>query len=423
MRLATDEAGGYRLGIARLRGFAVTLTASPPRMPFLDWLRIGAFALLVLYHVGMYYVSWPWHVKSAQASDSLRPWMLLSSPWRLSLLFLVSGAATSFMFRRSGASVRLLGARSLRLLLPLAFGMIVIVPLQPYFEVVQQHGYGASFAEFLRLYFGGYRGFCKPAGECLILPTWNHLWFLPYLFVYTLVLWLASRLWPDLLDRFGAWQAKMLRGAALLWLPIGLLAAFRLALLDRFPPTHALAGDWYLHPVYLMVFLLGAAWAREPASWERCVRLRWVALALALMGWAALLVVAAATEGGPPQAGWAWLARSAFATAQWSAVVAAVGFARRHLDRDHRWRQMLAEAVFPVYIVHQTLIIGLAMALAPLQWRAAAEAPVLVVLTFAGSFGLYLLVRRVPVLRPLFGLSARALTGASPALAVAGQPR
>ena len=34
------------------------------RLFFLDWLRIGAFALLVLYHVGMYYVSWSWHVKS-----------------------------------------------------------------------------------------------------------------------------------------------------------------------------------------------------------------------------------------------------------------------------------------------------------------------------------------------------------------------
>ena len=33
---------------------------------FLDWLRIGSFAVLVLYHVGMYYVPWGWHVKSRE---------------------------------------------------------------------------------------------------------------------------------------------------------------------------------------------------------------------------------------------------------------------------------------------------------------------------------------------------------------------
>ena len=46
----------------------------------LDWVRVCAFGLLVLYHVGMYYVTWDWHVKSPAASDALEPFMLLSSP-------------------------------------------------------------------------------------------------------------------------------------------------------------------------------------------------------------------------------------------------------------------------------------------------------------------------------------------------------
>lgn len=66
----------------------------------LDWIRICAFGVLVLYHVGMYYVTWDWHVNSPHASHALEPFMLLSSPWRLSLLFLVSGAATAFLWDR-----------------------------------------------------------------------------------------------------------------------------------------------------------------------------------------------------------------------------------------------------------------------------------------------------------------------------------
>lgn len=61
--------------------------------------------------------------------------------------------------------------------------------------------------------------------------------------------------------------------------------------------------------------------------------------------------------------------------------------------------------VFPVYIVHQSLIIGFALALAPLRWAATVEGPLLAALTFAASFGTYALVRRVRWLRPVFGLA------------------
>lgn len=109
----------------------------PLRRYDLDWIRIGAFLLLILYHVGMYYVSWDWHVKSPHASPALEPLLLLVNPWRLSILFLVSGAATAFMLRRQRPG-ELARRRSSRLLIPLVFGMLVIVPPQSYFEVVEK---------------------------------------------------------------------------------------------------------------------------------------------------------------------------------------------------------------------------------------------------------------------------------------------
>jgi hypothetical protein len=68
----------------------------------LDWVRIGAFMLLIFYHVGMYYVTWDWHVKSPHASNTIEPLMFLTNPWRLTLLFLVSGVATAYLFERQG---------------------------------------------------------------------------------------------------------------------------------------------------------------------------------------------------------------------------------------------------------------------------------------------------------------------------------
>jgi glucans biosynthesis protein C len=384
------------------------LQTAPARAYFLDWLRIGAFGLLVIYHVGMYYVSWGWHVKSPFAGPGLEPWMMLSSPWRMALLFLVSGAATSYLLQR-GAGGAFLASRSRRLLLPLLCGVLVIVPPQAYFEVTHQHAYTGGYLDFLRLYFSAYGGFCR-AGQCLILPTWNHLWFLVYLWVYTLALWAVLQWQPAWLDALATRCEALLAGARLLWLPIAVLALFRLTLYPRFPSTHALVDDAYNHAVYFPLFVAGAVFARCPGIWDRFARHRWLAILLALGGYWVL----AAFAGGltpKPQSPEALLAlqtlhRLAFATMQWSALCAAIGFARRHLDRDHRWRQTLTEAVFPVYLLHQTLIILLSQLLLPLRWAPALEGPVLMLGTFVLSAAGYALVRRIAVLRPWFGLAS-----------------
>ena len=92
----------------------------------------------------------------------------------------------------------------------------------------------------------------------------------------------------------------------------------------------------------------------------------------------------------------------------WSAIVAACGFARRYLNADGRVRRYLTDAVFPVYIAHQTLIVLLAHGFKPLGLAPGLEAVLVMALTAGGSFALYEAVRRVAVLRPLFGLLWRA---------------
>src|SRR5690606_39056274 len=164
----------------------------PERRHDLDWLRVGAFGVLVLYHVGMYYVTWDWHVNSPRPVPALEPLMMLSAPWRLSLLFLVSGMATALLRARAqrqageDGRVRFLGSRSWRLLPPRLFGMAVVVVPQAYYEVVEQlpGGYDEGYLAFWARYLRGDGSFCDADG-CLVLPTWNHLWFVAYLWVYT----------------------------------------------------------------------------------------------------------------------------------------------------------------------------------------------------------------------------------------------
>ena len=251
------------------------IVASPivQRLYFLDWLRIAAFALLVLYHVGMVYVRWDFHVKSPFAGPALEPWMKLTEPWRMSLLFIVSGAATAHLCKNS-VSWRLVRARSRHLLLPLLCGMVLVVPPQPYVEVMQKLGYSGSYLDFLGLYFSGYPGLC-PNGHCLVLPTWNHLWFLPYLWLYSALLFALLAMWPQALVGLARLAHRALAGFLLLALPVVLIFGARLLLFKRFPSTHAVVGDYFNHTIYFAMFITGAVFASAPPMWDRLARLRW----------------------------------------------------------------------------------------------------------------------------------------------------
>ncbi|MBI5257221.1 MAG: acyltransferase family protein [Burkholderiales bacterium] len=395
-----------------LRHPATASAADDTRKFDLDWLRIIAIGLLIAYHVGMYYVHWDWHLKSPQAGPAAEPWMRMLSPWRMDLLFLVSGAATAFMWRGTAAPAARLGERARRLLLPLLFGMAVIVPPQSWLEARQAHGYGGDYLAFLRLYFSGHPGFCRANGACLVLPTWNHLWYLPYLLAYTAALWLALRAWPRLLERLAALGSRALGGAGLLLWPVLWLALARQWLAPRFPVTHALVDDWLMHAQYGTMFLFGAVLARAPALARRAEAWRHAALALALASGVTLLLVDEGTA--------LLLRRLLFCTIKWCAVLAALGYARRHLNLDHPARRYLGEAVFPVYLLHQSVIIVLAAALAPLGLAAVVEAPLLMVATLALSLAAHEGLRRVRWLRPLFGLKPLATTAATPNARYAG---
>lgn len=370
------------------------------RLFFVDWLRIGAFGLLVLYHVGMVYVPWRFHIKHPTVYRTLEPFMRLTSPWRMSLLFLVSGLSTGLMLGRP----RLLRERARRLLPPLALGVFVIVPPQAYVQVVEQFGYGSGYLAFMRLYLTGYHGFCNGA-DCLRLPTWNHLWFLPYLLCYTGLLAAMLRVVPrSSLSRLADQLALMWAGAWLV-LPVLMLYGARVVLYPRFEETHALIDDWWAHAVYGTMFAIGVLLARRRSLLLGLGAWRWPALVAAVVAWAAMAALWHARVDPTAWAdGWRAIRRLLWVTEQWCAVVAALGFAQRHWNVDHVWRSPLNEAIFPLYLVHQTFIVLGEFVLRPLALPAGWEAATLVVFAVAGSLACWGLSRRIPWLRPWMGM-------------------
>ncbi|MDR7333286.1 acyltransferase family protein [Roseateles asaccharophilus] len=373
------------------------------RLPFLDGLRVAAFALLIPYHVGMYYVTWDWHVKSPAASGVLEPFMQLSSPWRLSLLFLIAGAACHGLFARRGA-LGTLKDRSLRLLLPLLFGMAVIVTPQAYYEVLTQApellpGDG-GYLDFWRRYLQG-GALCR-GDDCLDVPTWNHLWFLSYLWVYAVVgAALASlRLQPREVD-LPAW--------AWLLLPAVPLALLRMFVMPHWPSTHDLVHDLYNHLQYGLVFAIGWA-SRTPLAqglWPAALRLRWVALGVSLAGWVVVVAFNRHYDDLKHLEGVVAAARAVRGALTWWSIVACCGWAQRAFTRESPALRAAAAAVFCLYILHQSVIVVLSQWLKPLALPWGLEAVLLIVLTFAICALAYLCARRVPGLALLLGIQRR----------------
>lgn len=368
----------------------------------LDWLRIGAFLALILYHTGMVFVTGGWLVKLAQIEWLAFP-MLFLTPWRLALLFTVSGYASRALLAKLGDTSRFAAERTKRLIVPLLFAMAIIIPPQSWVNLTVNHGYTGSYGHFLAgdwLRFGPYDG--------VTLPGWEHLWFVFYLWLYTMLLAGGLILFAP---RFGAMAARWLDqlgdGTRLLWLPLVYFVPVRIAITFTTGESHGLFDDWLSDAIYLPCFLFGFGLAGTQALWPAIRRLWRPALALAFASYIVLVAVEIAypASATPPHEVMA-LDRAAMAVMLWAMVLVMLRLADTLRSFDHRWRPALSEAVFPIYIAHQTIIVLVAWWLLPLYPSAWLAYPIIAGATGLGCWLFYRLGREVPLLAPLIGLRA-----------------
>jgi hypothetical protein len=382
----------------------------------LDWLRIIAFGLLIFYHIGMFFNTEGWHAKSLNANDAMEPLMWLSSPWRLPLLFFVSGVAIRFLSDKLG-SARFAADRSWRLFPVILFGMYVIVAPQTYVELRSGGEIEAGFGAFYQSYAGEWGG-----PWSVHTPTWNHLWYVVYLFVYSLLL---APLFPILraladsqpmlrLGRFLAHNAAT--SIVLLLLPLVPLLAIRFSLVPSFPTTHDLVNDWANHAQSLTMVLLGYVMAKNEGVWRAVDKLLPIVGTVTLASFAFLLWCYSDWDRIASNEVLVWIARIDRIVYTWAIILTLVGLARRFLKGDGPVRRYLTEAIFPYYILHQTIIVVAGYALTPVGLGAWSEFALLVAITVIGCAAGSEIVRRIPVLRPVMGLKlVRSSAGAATA--------
>ena len=366
----------------------------------LDWLRVLVFGLLIFYHIGMLYVAnWGFHFKSHYLSQPLEGLMLGVNQWRMPLLWVISGISIRFVLQKMSA-IRFVKARTLRLLLPLLFGILVVVPPQLFVEMSGKGELHMTYWQFYQIFFDldnpvfdNY----KPG----VLPhiDVNHLWYLRELWTFSLITLCVSPLLNSRIVQSAVeWIASKAGFFGLFLLPLIPLIAVDLAL----PDDRGASGFTFL----LFGYLIG--W--NAALWEQIKNYRKRFLSIAVISYIAILFVYFIVWLNPELKAlwWAkWLALIAIFNG-WSAVLALLGYAAIYLNKPSAKLRYFNDAVLPYYIVHQTFIVVLAFVLVPLRLGPVWEPLLIIAGTIAGCMVSYEIIRRVNVLRPLFGLKWQA---------------
>ncbi|MEO1540982.1 MAG: acyltransferase family protein [Pseudomonadota bacterium] len=350
----------------------------------LDALRVFAFLVLILYHVGMFYVPWGWHVKSVHAPiEVLEMPMRLTNGWRLPLLFFISGAALRFALDKAphGPFLR---RRVWVLLVPLLFGMYVICAPQTWHELRQ----GGIEPGTVLTFYRGYADWpwSSPEGWPMITPTWNHLWYLLYMLVYSVVIILASWAARGALER----RLSPLAGSRTLVSMIPVIHVSLLFLMqDSVGRAQTLYGDWFNLLTSFLICLFGYGVAKEAEFWDLLKRLRGVMLfaALVLSVCVAVLSISEA----------AWQVALAVRILQgWIVIWALLGWAQVLVTGPSPLLTYLSGAIFTYYVLHQTVIIMVGVPLSGLGLPATVEAVILIIGTGAVCWAGYeFLARRI----------------------------
>ncbi|MFC2030915.1 acyltransferase [Chloroflexota bacterium] len=369
--------------------------AKPARRYDIDWLRVLAVLLLFPFHTARIFDTHStWYVKNAVLSDALTYFIVFVHPWHMPLLFLLAGAATWFAlgFRSGGQYVK---ERFVRLLIPLIFGLLVIVPPQSYFGLLGYTGFSGSYLDWYLNYFR-----INPAdmdGYFLGGFALGHLWFILFLFLFSLLalplfLYLRRR---DTGKRFVGWLAAFfsLPGTIFL-LAIPLFVMYRLI-------------DFYPSPLYFITYFIIGYILVADSRFEKAID-RHKAIALVL-GPVLYMIVAFFEVSGYPIDVPSWFVPVIVAYivgfAPWFFVIAILGYGRRFLRSSDRFLGYTAEASYPAYILHQTVIVIIGFYVVQWQVGIPAKYATILLLSLIATMLIYdLLVKRFNVTRFLFGM-------------------
>lgn len=340
----------------------------------IDWVRVIAIGLLLIYHVAIGFQPWGdllLFIVNEKSWQSLWIPMTMLNVWRIPLLFFVSGMGVYFSIQNRDWK-QLLSERAARILVPFLFGTFVIFPISLFIWQYHYH---------YKLQYNYEPG---------------HLWFLGNIFVYVVLLCpIFFYLKNKKNGKPVAWIKKIFGT------PFGLLlviAAFMAEAVLVHPELYELyAMTWHGYFLGLLAFFFGFCFmlSGEP-FWNMLLQWRWIFL-VAAGGLYTFRLFQPERQVPGYQLG--------VESVCWIFTVLAFGF--KYLNHPGKALTYLSEAAYPVYILHMIFLYLGSTLLFPMKIDVHLKFLLVLLFTVVGCFVTYEFIRRVKLLRPLFGMKIR----------------
>ena len=343
----------------------------------IDWVRVIAIGLLLIYHVAIGFQPWGimiGFIANEKTWGSLWIPMQMLNIWRIPLLFFVSGMGVYFAIQNRNWK-QLLLERAARILVPFLFGMFVIFPISLYIW--------QSYYDFDRDYSAN--------------P--GHLWFLGNIFLYVVILLPIFFFFKK--NESGQFVSSIKR---VFGSPFGLvlvMSAFVTeAMLVKPNPYELYAMTWHGFFLGFVAFFFGFCFVLSGENfWTMMLKWRWVFLTAAI-----LLFVIRYFYFDLKAPLYLIPVESNF----W--IFSVISFAYKYLNHPSKKLDYLSQAAYPVYILHMIFLYLGSMVIFRFDIDVRLQFVLVLLFTVVGCFLTYELIRRVNILRPLFGLKMRERT-------------
>ena len=375
----------------------------PERRSDLDWLRVLLILSVFLFHSGRAFLPIPWHINDSTGSSGMMYFAQFMLAWMLPTIFIISGASIWFSlgFQKAG---RFLRGKVLRLLVPLVFGIFILSPHQVYIERLTNGQFSGSFIKWFPQYFEGVYGF---GGNFATVGL--HLWYLFFLFIFSLILlplflYLRSDKGRPVTKAFGSF----LRIPGMIYI-LGLTLTVPMAFINPesfFGMREEFAGWNIIY--YISVLFFGFMFFADKRIQEAIIRQRWVSLIAGIILYLMFRVFRISFRPSPFQLGWFH-----YVLSSWCLIMAILGFGMKCLTGTGRFIRYSNEGVLPFYILHQPVIVLIAFWVIQLQIPIVVKYIIIVILSFIAIIVLFEGIRRVGVLRFLFGMKVRRASASS----------
>lgn len=372
------------------------------RLHYIDWLRVLAFITLIVFHCAVPFVEhYTWEINNEETSAVITRIIWWTHQWRLPLLFFIAGVGVRFSIQKRSIGA-FMGERFVRLFIPLTFAIFFITPIQVYFEWSQK---GIINMDYIAFYPSVYKIVPYPEGAF----TWSHMWFVAYLFVFTLLLLpvfsISKTKWlSHLLPYFNRLFTNPVAHFALAATFIGY---FYWLYID-WPEQGSLINDWFVFCSSITFYFFGFSLSGVTAFWQTCLKHR--KLFLTIGSFMAIILIW--------KYYWNWeLYRPTSQTTDlytygllngihiWTLILSAIGYTMKYLNFSNTYLRYLNTAVYPFYIIHQAVIVAIGYYILPLDMGIGAKLIILIITCVALIWALYhFVIRKTIISRVVFGM-------------------